>query len=69
MGIKPNVVKEAITPPIAKNNIDTIKKHINHNNPIKNQIHPEAINPTKVDHWMNKGLLKELTQETQLTKK
>ena len=26
MGTKPNVVKEAITPPIMKNNIDTVKK-------------------------------------------
>ena len=26
MGEKPNVVKESITPPIAKNNIDTVNK-------------------------------------------
>ena len=26
MGTKPNLVKEAITPPIAKNNIDTVNK-------------------------------------------
>ena len=26
MGKKPNVVKEAITPPIAKNNINTVNK-------------------------------------------
>ena len=26
MGAKPNVVKEAITPPITKNNIDTVNK-------------------------------------------
>ena len=26
MGTKPDMVKEAITPPIVKNNIDTVKK-------------------------------------------
>ena len=26
MGTKPNVAKESITPPIAKKNIDTVKK-------------------------------------------
>ena len=32
-------------------------------------MNPAAINPTKVNHWINQGLLKELKQETQLTKK
>ena len=30
MGTKPNVLKEAITPPIVKKNIDTVKKQRNH---------------------------------------
>ena len=67
MGTKPNEVKEAITPLIAKNNIDTVKKQINHKHPIKQQIHTAAINLTKVNHWINQGLLKEVTQKTQLT--
>ena len=33
MGTKPNLVKEAITSLIAKNNIDTVKKQRNHKNP------------------------------------
>ena len=36
MKTKPNVVKEPITPPISeKNNIETVKKQINHKHSIK----------------------------------
>ena len=35
MGIKHNVVNEAITPPTSKKNINTVKKQINHKHPIK----------------------------------
>ena len=58
MGTKLNVVKESITPPITKNNIDTVKKHRNHKHPIKKKIHPAEINLTKVNYWINQGLSK-----------
>ena len=35
MGTKPNVVKESITPPIAKKNIGKVNKNRNHKHPIK----------------------------------
>ena len=63
MGTKPNIAKEAITPPIAKRRLTHSTKKINHNNPIKKKIHPAAINMTKEDNWMNLGLIKELTHK------
>ena len=64
MGTKPNVVKEAITPPIVKNNIDTVNK-TEKSQALKKQINPAAINLTNVNHWINKGLLKEVRQRSQ----
>ena len=59
---KPYVVKESITPPIAKKNIDTVEKQRNHNHPKQN---PAVINMTKLNNWINQSLLKELKQKTQ----
>ena len=64
MGTRPNVVKESITPTITKKNIDTVKKQRN-NKHLKKWKHPAAMNMTKVNHWINKDLLKELKQKTQ----
>ena len=71
MGTKPNMMKEAITPPIAKNKIDTVNK-TDKPQPYKSKrINPSAMNQTKVDHWINQvhwinqGLLKEPKQKTQ----
>ena len=61
-------MKEAITPPIAKKKIDTFNKTKNHKHPMKQQIQPEAINLTKLNHQINQGLLKEMKQETHQTK-
>ena len=65
MRTKSNFVKEDITPDIAKNSIDTVKKQRNHKHPKEKQINPEEINLTKVNYWINQGLLKELKQKTQ----
>ena len=61
METKPNVAREAITPSIVKNNIDTVKK-IEKPQPskINKKINPSAINQKKLNHLINKGLLKEL---------
>ena len=64
MGTKPNVMKEAINPPIEKNNIDIVNK-TEKLKASQKKIHPAAINMTKVNHWINQGLLKELKQKTQ----
>ena len=40
-------------------------KQRNHKHPIKSQIHAAAINKTKVNYWINQGVLKELKQKTQ----
>ena len=64
MGTKPNVVKESNTPPIVKKNIDRVNEQRNHKHPIKKLILPAEINLTKVNYWINNGLLKELTQKT-----
>ena len=55
---KPNVMKESITPTIEKKKIDTVNKTEKSQASNKNYIYPEAINTTKVNHWMNQGLLK-----------
>ena len=47
---KPNVVKEAITPPIAKNKIDKVNKKRNHKHTLKQYLHPEAISTTRLNH-------------------
>ena len=59
------MVKEDITPPIAKNNIDTVKKTDKSLASKRKKINPSAINMTKVNHWINQGLRKELKQNTQ----
>ena len=69
MGTKPNEVKEAITPHITKKNIDIVNKTDKSQASNEKQIHPAAINLTTVNHWINKGLIKELTHKTKLTKK
>ena len=58
MGTKHNVVKEAITPPIAKIILTQSKKQINHNHPKQMEIHPAAINLINLNHWENQSLLK-----------
>ena len=49
MGTKNNAVKEAINPPISKNNIDTVNK-TEKSQASKKWIHPAAINLTKVNN-------------------
>ena len=56
-GTKHNVVKDPITPPIAKNNIDTVKKTDKSRASKRKKINPSAINLTKVNNWINQGLL------------
>ena len=65
MGTKHNEVKGAITPTIAKNNIDTVNKTEKSQASKRKQINPSAINLTRVNYWINQGLLKELKQKTQ----
>ena len=65
MGTKLNVVKEAITPPISKNNIDTVNIIEKPQASKIKKINPSEINQTKVNHWINQGLLKELKHKTQ----
>ena len=60
MGTKPNMVREAITPSIAKNNFYTVKKNHKH---LKEK-NPSEINQIKVNDLINQGLLKELKQKT-----
>ena len=62
---KKNVVEESITPPIsAKNKIDTV------NQTEKSQASNKTVDTTKINkpthsnHYMNQGLLKELTHKT-----
>ena len=62
---KHNVVKEAIPPPIAKKNIDTVNKIEKPQESKRKKYKPSSINQTKVNYWMNKGLLKELKHKTQ----
>ena len=64
MGTKPNVVKEAVTPPIAKNSFDTGNKTDKSQASKYIYMHPESIKMTKVNHWINQGLRKELKQKT-----
>ena len=65
MRTKPNVMKEAITPSIAKKNIDTVKKTDEPQASKRRKINSSAINQTKVNNWINQGPLKELKQKTQ----
>ena len=65
MRIKPNVVQVAITPFIAKNNIYTVKITEKQQASKRKKINSSAINKTKVNNWMNQGLIKELKQKTQ----
>ena len=65
MRTKLNVVKEAITTPAEKKNIETVNKAEKPQAPKRKKIDPSAINMTKVNHWINQGLLKELKQNTQ----
>ena len=65
METKPNVVDEAITHPIAKSKLTPKTKQNNHKHIKVKKINPSAINQTKLYHWMNQGLLKELKQKTQ----
>ena len=69
MGKEPFELKKAITPLIAKKIIDTVNKPEKSQASNKKQIHPAAINMTKVNYQKNQGQLKEMKQETQLTKK
>ena len=62
---KSHVVKEDITPPIAKNNIDTVNKTEKPQAFKRKKINPSAINQKKLNRWMNKVLLKYLKQKTQ----
>ena len=62
---KPNVAKEAITPYIAKNKIDTVKKQRNQKHLKEKKTNPSAINQTKVYTWINQDILKQLKQKTQ----
>ena len=59
------MVKEAITPPIVKKKIDTINKTGKPQASKRKNINPSEINQSKVNHWINQGLLKELKQKTQ----
>ena len=61
---KPNVVKEDITHTIAKTILAQSTKQRNHKHLKLKKINPSAINQTKVDHWINQGLLKELKHNT-----
>ena len=65
MGTKPNVVKEAINPPIEKINIDTFNKTDKPQAFKRKKINPSSIYQTKVNYWINQVLLKELKQKTQ----
>ena len=64
IGTEPNVLKESITPPIAKNSIETVNKTEKSQASRRKWIHPAAINITKLNHWINQGLLKELKHKT-----
>ena len=64
MGTKPNVVKESVTPPIAKNSFDTGNKTDKSQASKNIYMHPASIKMTKVNHWINQGLRKELKQKT-----
>ena len=52
------MVKEDITPPIAKKNIDTVNKTEKPQVFKSKKINPSAINQTKLNRWMNKVRLK-----------
>ena len=60
METKPNMVKEATTPPIAQNKIGTVNETDKPQAYKRKKIHPSAINQKKIDHWINQGLLKAL---------
>ena len=68
---KPNVVREAINPSIAKHNIDTVSITDKPQASKRKNINSSEINQTKVHHWINQchwinqGLLKEPKQNTQ----
>ena len=65
METKPNLVKEAITHPIAKIKLTPSTKHTNHKHINFKRINPSELHQTRVDHWINKGILKELKQKIQ----
>ena len=69
LGKKPNVVKESITPPIAKNNIDKVNKTEKSQGSNKKLDTFSSNKYAKGESLENKGLLKGLIQITQLTKK
>ena len=58
MGTEPNRVNKAITPFIAKKDTDTVNKTEKSQASKRKKIYPAAINLKKVNHWINKGLLK-----------
>ena len=63
---KPTVAREGITPPMVKNNIYIVKQNRETTSiQKKTNKNPSEINKTKVHHWMNQGLLKELKHKTQ----
>ena len=65
------MVKEAITHPIAKDKIDTVNETDKPKACKSKKINQSEKNNTKLDHWINqghcinKGLLKELKNNTQ----
>ena len=61
---KNHVVKEAITPPIVKKKIDTINKTGKPQASKRKKINPSEINKSKVNHWINQGLLQKLRHMT-----
>ena len=62
---KSTAVKEAITPTIAKRDFETVNKtEIPQASRIK-KINTSAINQTKVNHWINQGIIEELKEKTQ----
>ena len=60
------MVKEDISPPIENNSIYAVNKIEKlQASKIYKKINPAVINITKVNHWINQSLLKELKHKTQ----
>ena len=62
---KPDVARESINTTTEKKNIDKVNKSQKPQASKIKKINPSEINQSKVNHWINQGLLKELKQKTQ----
>ena len=58
------VVREAITLPVVKNKIYTVNKTEKPQASKRKNIKLSVINQTKVDQWINRASLKEISQKT-----